>query len=105
MLLIVMGQCEDDLVQLAAFQEEIKRTFIDDKPRHLTAGSGSAFRVIEQEDYMKMGVSEIQEVLRQQCIVVPGSGAPNVKFDEQGLGRLDCLSNVVTMRGKHGRCS
>ena len=78
---------------------QVKEGYIDGKPPHCVGEATSIFHILTQEAYDKKSVSEIQEILRTQHIVIVDRPQPQVKFDANGLRTLTRLNEPVSIQG------
>ena len=94
------NQYDEDLERLERFQHAIKSHYFNGLPRHLSRPSQSIFKVLTEVKYLSLKPLEIQELLRNQCIVVTERTNEALQFNEAGLRTLAPLHKVVDVQGK-----
>jgi hypothetical protein len=78
---------------------QLAEDYVDGKPPHTVEGAISVFHILTQEEYDKKSVREIQDILRQQHIVIVDRPQSRVKFDANGLRTLTRLNEPVSVQG------
>jgi alpha-D-ribose 1-methylphosphonate 5-phosphate C-P lyase len=87
--------------------KRVVKNYIDDKPRYLTDPESSFVKVIKYTDYKAMSVKMVQDVLRNQHIVITDYPielivpTDTVEFDEAGLQLLKNLEAHIQFQGQY----
>ena len=83
------------------------KKYVDNKLRYLTEPNSSFIKVIKYTDYKAMSAKMVQDVLRNQHIVITEYPielivpTDTVKFDEAGLQLLKNLEAHIQFQGKY----
>lgn len=78
----------------------VEANYVDGKPRYLSDPSTSVFRIVSEDEFKAMSDTMIQDILRQQHIVVTGRKRSEYSFDLDGLETLAALDKPIIIHGK-----
>lgn len=80
--------------------DAVEAHYVDNKPRHISKPATSAFKIISGPEFDRLDDQTVQNILRQQHIVVFDHEKPQCKFDLEGLETLAPLNRKIIIHGK-----
>lgn len=84
---------------LRALKKTVERSYVDGQPLHVADPRNSAIKVFTHHQLQTMSPAVRQEWFRNKHIIETGRPTDNVKFDKEGLERMGCLTNVISIQG------
>ncbi len=84
---------------LKALKKAVEGSYIDGKPMHIAEPDNSTFKVLTHRELQTMSPALRQELFRNRHIIEIERPVDDVKFDKEGLERMGCITNVVSIQG------
>ena len=86
---------------LRAFKKTVEASYVDGQPLHIADHPNSAIKVFTHRQLQAMSPAERQEWFRTKHIIEIDRPMDDVKFDKEGLERMGCLTDIVSIQGQH----
>lgn len=86
---------------LKTFKKTVEKCFIDGQPLHVADPDNSAVKVFTHRQLQAMSPAVRQEWFRIKHIIEIDRPMDDVKFNREGLERMGCLTDVVSIQGQH----
>lgn len=84
---------------LKAFKKTVEGSYVDGQPLHIADPDNSAIKVFTHRELQAMSPAVRQEWFRDRHIIEIDRPVNDVKFDKEGLERIGCITNVVSIQG------
>lgn len=84
---------------LKTFKKTIEKYFVNSQPLHIADPHNSAIKVFTHRQLQAMSPAERQEWFRTKHIIEIDRPMDDVKFDKEGLERMGCLTDVLSIQG------
>lgn len=84
---------------LKAFKMTVEGSYLDGQPLHIADPDSSSIKVFTHRQLQTMSPAVRQEWFRNRHIIEINRPVDDVKFDKEGLERMGCITNVVSIQG------
>lgn len=84
---------------LKAIKKTVEGSYVNGQPPHIADPEHSAIKVFTHRQLQTMSPAVRQEWYRNKHIVETDRPVDDVKFDKEGLERMGCITNVVSIQG------
>ena len=84
---------------LKTFKKTVEKYFVNSQPLHIADPHNSAIKVFTHLQLRAMSPAERQEWFRTKHIIKIDRPMDDVKFDKEGLERMGCLTDVLSIQG------